>query len=116
MRYLVAVGIDADRELGLRRREEGQRPQAAHRRGHPRAAADGAGHAACITDRDAGTTMLERLRQQHWRITLVWADSVYPDRSAVPGKLWRMLFSKAINDIGVLLQLDRIGWSAVARS
>lgn len=61
------------------------------------------GTAACITDRDAGTTMLERLRQRHWRITLVWADSVYPDRSAVPGKLWRMLFSKAINDIGVLL-------------
>ncbi|WP_042383858.1 DUF5919 domain-containing protein [Streptacidiphilus melanogenes] len=28
---------------------------------------------------------------------------VYPDRSAVPGELWRTLFSKATKDIGVLV-------------
>ncbi|MFD5084103.1 transposase [Kitasatospora sp. NPDC058406] len=30
--------------------------------------------AACVTDREAGRTLLARLPQQHWRITLVWAD------------------------------------------
>ncbi|GGQ94870.1 transposase [Kitasatospora griseola] len=30
--------------------------------------------AACVTDREAGGTLLERLRQRHWRITPVWAD------------------------------------------
>ncbi|MET9619016.1 IS5 family transposase, partial [Kitasatospora indigofera] len=30
--------------------------------------------AASVTDRDAGRTLLARLRERHWRITLVWAD------------------------------------------
>ena len=36
--------------------------------------------AACVTDREAGGTLLERLRQRHWRITLVWADGGYTGR------------------------------------
>ncbi|MFB7950095.1 IS5 family transposase [Kitasatospora phosalacinea] len=30
--------------------------------------------AASVTDREAGRTLLARLRERHWRITLVWAD------------------------------------------
>ncbi|GGT87306.1 MULTISPECIES: transposase [Streptomyces] len=30
--------------------------------------------AASVTDREAGRTLLERLRMRHWRISLVWAD------------------------------------------
>ncbi|MFB0627671.1 IS5 family transposase [Streptomyces sp. AB3(2024)] len=33
--------------------------------------------AASVTDRDAGQTLLARLRERHWRITLVWADGGY---------------------------------------
>ncbi|MFJ3793164.1 IS5 family transposase [Kitasatospora sp. NPDC090091] len=36
--------------------------------------------AASVTDREAGGTLLERLRQRHWRITLVWADGGYTGR------------------------------------
>jgi transposase len=36
--------------------------------------------AASVTDRDAGQTLLARLRQRHWRITLVWADGGYTGR------------------------------------
>lgn len=33
--------------------------------------------AASVTDRDAGRTLLARLRTRHWRITRVWADGGY---------------------------------------
>ncbi|MEU4097175.1 IS5 family transposase [Streptomyces sp. NPDC026673] len=33
--------------------------------------------AASVTDRQAGHTLLARLRQRHWRITRVWADGGY---------------------------------------
>ncbi|MDX3357641.1 transposase [Streptomyces sp. ME01-24h] len=33
--------------------------------------------AASVTDREAGQTLLARLRQRHWRITRVWADGGY---------------------------------------
>ncbi|MGW1766083.1 IS5 family transposase [Streptomyces sp. NPDC002073] len=33
--------------------------------------------AASVTDRDAGRTLLTRLRERYWRITLVWADGGY---------------------------------------
>ncbi|MFJ1758658.1 IS5 family transposase [Kitasatospora sp. NPDC088134] len=36
--------------------------------------------AASVTDREAGRTLLERLRERHWRITLVWADGGYTGR------------------------------------
>ncbi|MFD8708807.1 IS5 family transposase [Kitasatospora sp. NPDC059648] len=36
--------------------------------------------AASVTDREAGGTLLARLRQRHWRITLVWADGGYTGR------------------------------------
>ncbi len=36
--------------------------------------------AASVTDRDAGQTLLVRLRERHWRITLVWADGGYTGR------------------------------------
>ncbi|MFJ3794636.1 IS5 family transposase [Kitasatospora sp. NPDC090091] len=36
--------------------------------------------AASVTDRDAGRTLLARLRERHWRITLVWADGGYTGR------------------------------------
>jgi transposase len=36
--------------------------------------------AACVTDREAGHTLLARLRERHWRITLVWADGGYTGR------------------------------------
>ncbi|WP_435872027.1 transposase [Kitasatospora griseola] len=35
--------------------------------------------ATCVTDREAGGTLLERLRQRHWRITLVWPTAAAPD-------------------------------------
>ncbi|MGV9985784.1 transposase [Streptomyces olivaceus] len=36
--------------------------------------------AASVTDREAGGTLLEQLRQRHWRVTLVWADGCYTGR------------------------------------
>lgn len=33
--------------------------------------------AACVTDRQAATSLLERLRRRHWRLTRVWADGGY---------------------------------------
>ncbi len=33
--------------------------------------------AASVTDRDAGQTLLVRLRGRHWRVTRVWADGGY---------------------------------------
>ncbi|MGW0220498.1 transposase [Streptomyces tendae] len=36
--------------------------------------------AASVTDREAGRTLLARLRERHWRITLVWADGGYTGR------------------------------------
>ncbi|UUU45109.1 transposase [Streptomyces sp. NBC_00162] len=36
--------------------------------------------AASVTDREAGRTLLERLRMRHWRIPLVWADGGYTGR------------------------------------
>ncbi|MBB5940452.1 IS5 family transposase [Streptomyces zagrosensis] len=33
--------------------------------------------AASVTDREAGQTLLARLRKRHWRLTLVWADGGY---------------------------------------
>ncbi|MFC8450263.1 IS5 family transposase [Kitasatospora sp. NPDC057223] len=36
--------------------------------------------AASVTDRDAGQTLLARLRERHRRITLVWADGGYTGR------------------------------------
>jgi transposase len=36
--------------------------------------------AASVTDRDAGRTLLARLRERHWRITLVWANGGYTGR------------------------------------
>lgn len=36
--------------------------------------------AACVTDREGGQTLLARLRERHWRITLVWADGGYTGR------------------------------------
>ncbi|MFE2347944.1 IS5 family transposase [Kitasatospora cineracea] len=36
--------------------------------------------AASVTDREAGQTLLARLRERHWRITLVWADGGYTGR------------------------------------
>ncbi|MGW5258301.1 IS5 family transposase [Streptomyces sp. NPDC004012] len=35
------------------------------------------GTAASVTDRDAGQTLLVRLRERHWRLTRVWADGNY---------------------------------------
>ncbi|MFJ9713903.1 IS5 family transposase [Streptomyces sp. NPDC101234] len=36
--------------------------------------------AASVTDREAGETLLTRLRERHWRITIVWADGGYTGR------------------------------------
>ncbi|MEU5386633.1 IS5 family transposase [Kitasatospora cineracea] len=36
--------------------------------------------AASVTDREAGRTLLERLRMRHWRISLVWSDGGYTGR------------------------------------
>ncbi|MFB8171468.1 IS5 family transposase [Kitasatospora purpeofusca] len=36
--------------------------------------------AASVTDREAGRTLLARLCERHWRITLVWADGGYTGR------------------------------------
>ncbi|MGC5401131.1 transposase [Streptomyces sp. DT20] len=36
--------------------------------------------AAPVTDRDAGRTLLKRLRERYWRISPVWADGGYPGR------------------------------------
>ncbi|MFB7499311.1 IS5 family transposase [Streptomyces sp. NPDC056161] len=36
--------------------------------------------AASATDRDAGQTLLIRLRERHWRVTRVWADGGYTGR------------------------------------
>jgi transposase len=36
--------------------------------------------AASVTDREAGRTLLERLCERHWRISLVWADGGYTGR------------------------------------
>lgn len=36
--------------------------------------------AASVTDREAGGTLLEQLRQRHWRVSLVWADGGYTGR------------------------------------
>ncbi|MET7695956.1 transposase [Streptomyces sp. NPDC005483] len=36
--------------------------------------------AASVTDREVGGTLLERLRQRHWRVSLVWADGGYTGR------------------------------------
>ncbi|MFF0683348.1 transposase [Streptomyces tendae] len=36
--------------------------------------------AASVTDREAGRTLLARLRERHWRITLVWPDGGYTGR------------------------------------
>ena len=36
--------------------------------------------AASVTDRDAGQTLLVRLRERHWRVTRVWADGGYTGR------------------------------------
>lgn len=36
--------------------------------------------AASVTDRDAAKILLARLRERHWRITLVWADGGYTGR------------------------------------
>ncbi|MEU9133554.1 IS5 family transposase [Kitasatospora sp. NPDC048540] len=36
--------------------------------------------AASVTDREAGRTLPARLRERHWRITLVWADGGYTGR------------------------------------
>jgi transposase len=33
--------------------------------------------AASVTDRDAGHSLLARLRQRHWRLSRVWADGSY---------------------------------------
>lgn len=34
--------------------------------------------AANVTDRQAGSAMLARLHERHWRITLVWATAATP--------------------------------------
>ncbi|MCX4539139.1 IS5 family transposase [Streptomyces sp. NBC_01565] len=46
--------------------------------------------AASVTDREAGWTLLERLRMRHGRISLVWADGGYTDAMgfAVLPKRW----------------------------
>ncbi|MFF9498492.1 IS5 family transposase [Streptomyces sp. NPDC014656] len=36
--------------------------------------------AASVTDREAGGQLLARLRERHWRITIVWADGGYTGR------------------------------------
>ncbi|MFG2219366.1 transposase [Streptomyces sp. NPDC048685] len=36
--------------------------------------------AASVTDRDAGQTLLVRLRERHWRVTRVWDDGGYTGR------------------------------------
>ncbi|MCG7203665.1 IS5 family transposase [Streptomyces arenae] len=36
--------------------------------------------AASVTDRDAARTLLARIRERHWHITLVWADGGYTGR------------------------------------
>ncbi|CAM5587808.1 transposase (plasmid) [Streptomyces viridifaciens] len=36
--------------------------------------------APSVTDRETGRTLLERLRERHWRISLVWADGGYTGR------------------------------------
>ncbi|MGW3078620.1 IS5 family transposase [Kitasatospora sp. NPDC001132] len=36
--------------------------------------------AASATDRESGQRLLARLRERHWRITLVWADGGYTGR------------------------------------
>ncbi|WP_225625901.1 IS5 family transposase [Streptomyces werraensis] len=36
--------------------------------------------AASVTDREAGQTLLARLRGRHWRVTRVWADGGYTGR------------------------------------
>ncbi|MFE9558206.1 IS5 family transposase [Streptomyces sp. NPDC006703] len=49
--------------------------------------------AASVTDRGAGQTLWARLRERHWRISLVWADGGYTGclvSPATPGGLrWR---------------------------
>ncbi|MFE0631228.1 IS5 family transposase [Streptomyces sp. NPDC058864] len=38
--------------------------------------------AASVTDRDAGHSLLTRLRERHWRVTQVWADGAYTGQLA----------------------------------
>ena len=61
----------------LRRGKEDQRPQAAHRRRHHRAAADRLVTAAGVQDRDAARPLLWNLRKAFPSIRLTWADSGY---------------------------------------
>ncbi|WP_435191453.1 IS5 family transposase [Streptomyces sp. bgisy126] len=47
--------------------------------------------AASVTDRDAGQTLLARLRERHWRIARVWADGGYTGRLVdLARDVWRV--------------------------
>jgi transposase len=47
--------------------------------------------AASVTDRDAGRSLLARLRERHWRITRVWADGGYTGQLVdVARSVWRI--------------------------
>src|SRR5512142_3056767 len=61
----------------LRRGKEDQRPQAAHRRRHDRAAADRPDHRCRVQDRDGAKPLLWNLRKAFPSVRLTWADSGY---------------------------------------
>ncbi|MFJ4792582.1 IS5/IS1182 family transposase [Kitasatospora purpeofusca] len=67
-------GGGAGGQPGIGRREEGVRPQEAHRRGTLRLLPAVLVTAAFVTDREAGGTLLERMRERHWRISPARAD------------------------------------------
>ncbi|WP_033215543.1 IS5/IS1182 family transposase [Kitasatospora phosalacinea] len=50
--------------------------------------------AACVTDREASRTLLARLRQRRWRITLVRADGGYTGRLVdLARAAWRIVLT-----------------------
>ena len=77
-RLAVGAGRGNRRSLParLRRRQEDQWPQAAHRRRYPRAAARRAGHRG-QRPRPRWRALLWRLRAGFRRVRLVWADGGY---------------------------------------
>ncbi|MFD3823581.1 IS5 family transposase [Streptomyces sp. NPDC058625] len=69
--------------------------------------------AASVTDREAGQTLLARLRERHWRITRVWADSGYTGRLVdLARDAWRIALTvvRRSDDTAVSPCCRRGGW------
>ena len=73
-------GHGRGRDQRIRRREEDQGPQAAHRGGQHRWLLAVLVTAASVQDRDGGHRLLALLRERFSTITLVWADGGYAGR------------------------------------